>query len=309
MAHARCGAGEYTAASDVFSFGVVLLELLTGAPPVDPAQRPPNLYARMRARLPGQAEAAADPLAGWAALPGGGEAAQGLGALAARCVCADGSGRPSFAEVRMFCCACTHACAPCDTHPRLRRTATRAGAGGAGGAVRRAARRRRGVGGAGRVRGVHGGPARHAAAAVLPRAPLRAVRRGPAAARRRLPGVPRGGGAVRGGGLPRHLRPRLIRWPRADSKPRFGVQAGPLRCFLEGVTVPARPFLAARPRESVGCHQLRAGPAMQASIAGQGRTRDTSLRAGPAPCAGAEAMRVVRAGNCSVAAQRVMRAG
>ena len=34
-------AGEYVAAGDVFSFGVVLLELLTGCPPVDPAQVQP----------------------------------------------------------------------------------------------------------------------------------------------------------------------------------------------------------------------------------------------------------------------------
>ena len=90
-------------------------------------------------------------------------------------------------------------------------TAVRAGAGGAGAPVRLATGGRRGVGGTRRVRGVHGGTAQHAAAAVLPRAPVRAVRGGPGSARGRVPCVPRGGGAVRGGGLRRHLRPRLTR--------------------------------------------------------------------------------------------------
>ena len=53
----------------------------------------------MLARLPAEAEAVADRAAGWTALPGGGAAARGLGALAARCVGAVGSSRPLVAEV------------------------------------------------------------------------------------------------------------------------------------------------------------------------------------------------------------------
>ena len=49
----------------------------------------------MLARLPAEADAAAE----WGTLPGGSGAARGLGALAARCVGAVSSGRPSMAEV------------------------------------------------------------------------------------------------------------------------------------------------------------------------------------------------------------------
>jgi hypothetical protein len=57
--------------------------------------------------------------------------------------------------------------------------------------------RRQVVGGAGRVRGVHGCTAGHAAGAVLPYAPVRAVRHRAGVARGLVPGVPRGGCEVR----------------------------------------------------------------------------------------------------------------
>jgi serine/threonine protein kinase len=43
---------EFTAASDVFSFGVVLVELLTGCSAVDMTQRPPVLHSRARRAMP-----------------------------------------------------------------------------------------------------------------------------------------------------------------------------------------------------------------------------------------------------------------
>ena len=54
----------------------------------------------MLPRLPAEADALTDVAEGWAALPGGGAAARGLGALAARCVGAAGVRRPTTAEVR-----------------------------------------------------------------------------------------------------------------------------------------------------------------------------------------------------------------
>ncbi len=76
------------------------MELLTGAPANDSSLRPPNLYVRMRARLPDQAEAVADHAAGWGTLLGEGRATRDLAALAVLCVDAVGRSRPTLTEVR-----------------------------------------------------------------------------------------------------------------------------------------------------------------------------------------------------------------
>ena len=86
--------GEYTAGSDAFSLGVVLLELLTSGTAVDPTQRPPNLYARLRPRLPFDAPDLAEPAAGFNVAT-----ARGLATVAAGCIRSSSFDRPRLAAV------------------------------------------------------------------------------------------------------------------------------------------------------------------------------------------------------------------
>ena len=90
--------GDYTPGSDVFSMGVVFLELFTGATANDRAQKPPNLHARMRQRLPEETEAVKDPAAKWDVL-GDGVVAWEFAAVALHCIETTAARRPSLAQV------------------------------------------------------------------------------------------------------------------------------------------------------------------------------------------------------------------
>jgi hypothetical protein len=86
--------GQFTAGCDVFSLGVVFLELLTGDAAMDSKKRPPLLYERVAARLPHDATAVADRVAGWQA-PAVGQFA----GVAKDCISREASGRPTCEEV------------------------------------------------------------------------------------------------------------------------------------------------------------------------------------------------------------------
>ena len=85
--------GEFTPPSDVFSFGVVLLELLTGESASDSTKRPPLLHARVAQRLPNDTTLVCDALAQWP-----GPKAEQLARIAKSCVSPEMTARPSSQE-------------------------------------------------------------------------------------------------------------------------------------------------------------------------------------------------------------------
>ena len=69
--------------------------------------------------------------------------------------------------------------------------------------------------------------------------------------------MPRGGGAVRGGGLPRHLRPGLTPSPHADANIRFGCE---YRRASRALLPPSPHFLGRRATRRVFSRSPRSAP-------------------------------------------------
>ncbi|GMH46665.1 hypothetical protein TrVE_jg3223 [Triparma verrucosa] len=87
---------ELSEASDVFSFGVVMLEVLTGKPAVDRTQRPPPLYVRARRFTSWSEHADTDIDRG---AEGASEGLERLGELAKRCISNETEDRPTAGAV------------------------------------------------------------------------------------------------------------------------------------------------------------------------------------------------------------------
>jgi hypothetical protein len=86
--------GEFTPSCDVFSYGVVLVELLTGEAPTDSTKKQPLLHMRIAPRLPREAAAVADPVARWPA-----PVLQQFASVAKECISAEARKRPTCEAV------------------------------------------------------------------------------------------------------------------------------------------------------------------------------------------------------------------
>ena len=92
--------GTFSPKSDIFSMGVVFLELLTGQAATNSTLRPVCLYARMRSRLPADARSVAASEARWANPPS--RVVEEFAQIAVRCVAAAGEDRPTLLEVLRY---------------------------------------------------------------------------------------------------------------------------------------------------------------------------------------------------------------